>query len=58
MVSTEFLNAHPDVADALNSLMGALDTETLTELNGKVSIDRAKPEDVAHQFLVDSGLLG
>jgi len=56
-VSTEFLDAHPDVADTLNALMAALTTEKLTELNGQVSIDRAKPEDVAHQFLEDEGLL-
>jgi osmoprotectant transport system substrate-binding protein len=56
-VSTEFLTAHPDVADTLNGLMAALTTEKLTELNGKVSVDREKPEDVAQQFLQDAGLL-
>jgi osmoprotectant transport system substrate-binding protein len=56
-VSTAFLDAHPDVADVLNSLMAALTTEKLTELNASVSVDREKPEDVAHQFLVDAGLL-
>jgi osmoprotectant transport system substrate-binding protein len=57
MVSTEFLDAHPDVADTLNALMAALTTENLTELNGRVSIDRAKPADVAHDFLEDEGQL-
>ncbi len=56
-VSTEFLDAHPDVADTLNALMAALTTENLTELNGQVSVDREKPEDVAKQFLTDQGLL-
>jgi osmoprotectant transport system substrate-binding protein len=56
-VSTEFLNAHPDVADVLNPLMAALTTENLTELNEKISVDRQKPEDVAQQFLQDNGLL-
>jgi osmoprotectant transport system substrate-binding protein len=56
-VSTAFLDAHPDVADVLNGLMAALTTEKLTELNASVSVDREKPEDVAHQFLVDAGLL-
>src|SRR6478735_3038294 len=32
-VSTEFLSAHPDIADILNPLMAALTTENLTELN-------------------------
>jgi osmoprotectant transport system substrate-binding protein len=56
-VSTEFLNAHPDIADILNPLMAALTTENLTELNGKIAVDRQKPEDVAKQFLEDNGLL-
>ena len=46
-VSTEFLSAHPDVADILNPLMAALTTENLTELNGRIAVDREKPEDVA-----------
>lgn len=56
-VSSAFLDKHPDVADVLNKLMGALSTEKLTELNGKVAVDRAKPEDVAHDFLTEAGLL-
>jgi osmoprotectant transport system substrate-binding protein len=56
-VSTEFLNAHPDIADVINPLMAALTTENLTELNEKISVDRQKPEDVAKQFLEDNGLL-
>ncbi|CUR54428.1 putative glycine betaine/carnitine/choline ABC transporter, substrate-binding protein OpuCC [metagenome] len=56
-VSTEFLDAHPDVADTLNSLMAALTTEKLTELNGAISVDREQPADVAKKFLEDEGLL-
>jgi len=56
-VSSTFLAAHPDVADTLNALMAALTTEKLAELNAKVSVDRAKPEDVAHDFLVEAGLV-
>ena len=56
-VSTEFLTAHPDIADLINPLMAALTTENLTELNSKVAVDRAKPEDVAKDFLTENGLL-
>ncbi|MEP9362471.1 ABC transporter substrate-binding protein [Nocardioides sp. CN2-186] len=56
-VSSTFLADHDDVADLLNSLMAALTTEKLTELNAKVAVDRAKPEDVAHDFLTEAGLL-
>jgi osmoprotectant transport system substrate-binding protein len=56
-VSTEFLDEHPDVADLLNPLMAALTTEKLTELNGRISVDREKTEDVARDFLTSEGLL-
>ncbi len=56
-VSAEFLEAHPDLADILNPLMAALTTENLTELNGRVAVDREKPEDVAADFLSENGLL-
>jgi osmoprotectant transport system substrate-binding protein len=55
-ISSSFLAAHPDVAGPLNDLMAALTTEKLTELNAKVAVDRAKPQDVADQFLSDAGL--
>ncbi|MSZ77156.1 MAG: hypothetical protein F2667_08645, partial [Actinobacteria bacterium] len=50
-VSDDFLAEHPDVADILNPLMAALTTEILTELNGRISVDREKTEDVARDFL-------
>jgi len=56
-VASDFLSAHPDIADILNPLMAALTTENLTGLNEKISVDRQKPEDVAKQFLEDNGLL-
>ncbi len=46
-----------DAVDALNELMAALTTEKLTELNGRISVDREDPADVAEQFLSDEGLL-
>jgi osmoprotectant transport system substrate-binding protein len=56
-VSSEFLSAHPDVADILNPLMAALTTENLTDLNSRIAVDREKPEDVANDFLTENGLL-
>ena len=37
--------------------MAALTTENLTELNGRISVDREQPEDVAKDFLTSEGLL-
>ncbi len=56
-VSTEFLDQNPEVEETLNGLMAALTTVNLTELNGRVSVDREKPEDVARDFLEQEGLL-
>ena len=56
-VSTSFLEENPEVEDVLNELMGALTTEKLTELNGRISVDREKEEDVARDFLESEGLL-
>ena len=56
-VSSSFLEENPDVADVLDPLMEALTTEKLTELNGRVAVDREQPEDVARSFLTEEGLL-
>jgi osmoprotectant transport system substrate-binding protein len=57
MVSTSFLEENGDVEDVLNELMGELTTDDLTELNGQVGNERAKPEDVAQEYLEERGLL-
>ena len=56
-VSTEFLDQNPEVKETLDGLMAALTTANLTELNGRVSVDREKPQDVARDFLEEQGLL-
>ena len=56
-VSSDFLAAHPDVADVLNPLMAALTSDKLGTLNAEVAVDRKKPEDVAKEFLTQEGLL-
>ncbi|MDP3893020.1 glycine betaine ABC transporter substrate-binding protein, partial [Nocardioides sp.] len=56
-VSTEFLDENPEIAEPLEALMAALTTENLTELNGRMSVDREKPQDVARDFLESEGLL-
>jgi osmoprotectant transport system substrate-binding protein len=56
-VSTAWLADNADAADVLNELMAALTTENLTDLNGRISVDREKVEDVAKDFLIEQGLL-
>ena len=56
-VSAEFLAENLDVGDILNPLMESLTTEKLTELNGRVSVEREEPAAVARDFLESEGLL-
>ncbi|MFI1227105.1 MULTISPECIES: ABC transporter substrate-binding protein [unclassified Streptomyces] len=47
----------PEIADALGKLTSALTTEDLAELNRKVDAERAKPADVAKEYLESKGLI-
>lgn len=44
------LEANPEIAEILNKLAPALDTETVTALNAKVDIEKEEYEDVAAEF--------
>ena len=46
-----------EMEELLNAVSAALDTETMTELNGRVEIDKEDPETVAEEFLTEEGLL-
>ncbi|MGC5413244.1 glycine betaine ABC transporter substrate-binding protein, partial [Streptomyces sp. DT225] len=46
-----------EIADALGKLTGALTTEDLAQLNRKVDAERAKPADVAREYLQSKGLI-
>jgi osmoprotectant transport system substrate-binding protein len=56
VVSTEFLDANPEVADILNSLSDVLTTEDLMTLNAQVDAERQLAADVAEQYLSEKGL--
>ncbi len=46
----------PVIEQTLNQVSEALDTETMTELNGRVEIDQEDPADVAADFIEQEGL--
>ena len=50
VVRDEVLEAYPQIAEILNPVSAALDTETVTSLNAKVDIDQEEYEDVALDF--------
>ena len=51
------LEKYPELREALGKLNDTLDEETITRLNDEVDEDGRDPEDVAHDFLVSSGLV-
>ncbi|MFF8746225.1 ABC transporter substrate-binding protein [Streptomyces californicus] len=48
----------PEISDALGKLTAALTTGDLAELNRKVDAERAKPADVAKEYLESKNLIG
>ncbi|ELY12358.1 OpuCC, partial [Salmonella enterica subsp. enterica serovar Enteritidis str. 436] len=53
----EVLEANPGLDDALNTLSGLLNNDVISTLNAQVDIEHRTPQQVAHQFLQDKGLL-
>ena len=50
IIRGEILTENPDIADILNVISQAIDTETITQLNAKVDVDKEEYEDVAKEF--------
>jgi osmoprotectant transport system substrate-binding protein len=57
VVRKAVLDDNPEIADALNKVASLLDDATMQELNNRVTGEGEEPEAVAHEFLVDNGLL-
>lgn len=57
IIRDDTLKKHPELEDALNSLAGKLDDETMQRLNAKVDLDKESAEDVANEWLKAQGLI-
>lgn len=57
VLNTESLGEERDAIAALDELTATLTTEHLKELNRAVDSERRKAADVAHEYLVDQGLV-
>lgn len=55
-INAETYNANPAIAEALNVVSAALDTEGLIALNKAVDIERQTSKDVAQQFVANNNL--
>ncbi len=57
MTQERYAQVGDRVAELMKPLLDALDTETMTRLNGEVDVDGEFPEDVAANWLTDEGYL-
>ncbi|MPN48802.1 Osmoprotectant-binding protein OsmX [bioreactor metagenome] len=57
VVRKETLEAHPGLAEALNTLSAQLNNDVISSLNAKVDIDHQSPQQVAREFLQQKNLL-
>ena len=56
-VRAEVVEAHPELRDLFAEVAGALDNDTMTELNRRVDVDGEFPEDVARDWLETEGMI-
>lgn len=57
VVRLETLEEYPELEEVLNRLAGEISEEEMLAMNSRVDIDKEQPQDVAHEFLVEQGLL-
>lgn len=54
---SETLEKYPELRDVLNILAGAVDNQTIQELNYQVDVEKRAVEDVAAEFLKNNGYI-
>lgn len=57
LVREETLKEYPEIEEVLKSLAGMINEEAMQKMNGQVDNDGMMVEQVAHDFLVDVGLI-
>lgn len=57
VIRQEVLDANPGIATALNKLAPLLDGATMSALNWEVAGNAREADEVAHEFLVENGLI-
>ncbi|MCU1408887.1 MAG: hypothetical protein JWM23_967 [Microbacteriaceae bacterium] len=56
-LQSAILKKYPAIADVMAKMSSLLTTEEMQKLNAQVDVDGEDPEDVAHQWLTDQGLI-
>ncbi|MBV8486669.1 MAG: ABC transporter permease/substrate-binding protein [Planctomycetaceae bacterium] len=58
LVRSGLLEKYPELREAMNVLAGKIDSAAMRRLNQEVDDRKRRPEEVAHEFLIELGLLG
>jgi len=57
VVRNDVLQAHPELEEVIQLLIGSIDATTMTSLNYKVDVEQRDVAEVAKEFLAERGLL-
>ncbi|WP_462273018.1 glycine betaine ABC transporter substrate-binding protein [Methanohalophilus sp.] len=57
IVTDEFAANNPDAIEAIQQLNNRIDTDTMRQLNYKFDVEKMDAETIAHDFLVQEGLI-
>ena len=57
VVSNDIIEKYPDVLDALNLMSNAISDDEMSKLNYEVVVNKASQKEVAHNFLVEKGII-
>ncbi|AQT84530.1 choline-binding protein [Paenibacillus larvae subsp. larvae] len=57
VIKQEVLDAHPEIAEVIDELIGKIDAETMINLNYEVDVNKRNEKKVAEEYLKKIGLL-
>lgn len=57
VVRMETLEEYPELEEVLSGLAGQISEEEMLAMNARVDVDQDKASDVAHEFLIEKGLI-
>lgn len=57
VVRLETLEKYPELEKVLSGIAGEISEEEMLAMNARVDVDKEQPQDVAHEFLIEQGLL-
>lgn len=57
IIREESLKEYPELIPVLNKLKGKITTEDMIKMNYEVDVEKKDPKDVAHEFLIQKGLI-